>query len=225
MLYFRWPQWACWGFTVGKTVYTDRPSLSCVPVLRVCSGLDGQVLVSQPSTGILPSPATPYPQHLGLLKVVAQQTLKAQSINSTFNICINRPQYYQKNCKNRSWKTLTHTGLSCAVAPWASLAGEVPRERSEDGATLGCCQSEHPDPLSPARAVDLFSYIKIMSAGGQEEDEGSGLLSGSSLCPGCSAGWEGAASRRPSFALSLHVPDKGLHKLDQRLLRLWASFG
>lgn len=64
-----------------------------------------------------------------------------------------------------------------------------------------------------------------MSAGGREEDEGSGLLSGRSLCPGCSAGWEGAASRQPSFALSLHVPDKGLHKLDQRLLRLWASFG
>lgn len=29
-----------------------------------------------------------------------------------------------------------------------------------------------------------------MSAGGQEEDEGSGLLGGSSLCPGCNAGWE-----------------------------------
>lgn len=64
-----------------------------------------------------------------------------------------------------------------------------------------------------------------MSAGGQEEDEGNGLLGGSNLCPGCNAGWEGAASRQPSFALSLHVPDEGLHKLDQRLLRLRASFG
>lgn len=26
-------------------------------------------------------------------------------------------------------------------------------------------------------------------------------------------------------SLSLHMPDKGLYKLDQRLLRLWAGFG
>lgn len=82
-------------------------------------------------------------------------------------------------------------------APRASLAGEVPWESSEERGHLGILsESEHPAPLLPARAVDLFSYIKIMSAGGQEEDEGSCLLSGwpcgSALC---SAGWQGAASR------------------------------
>lgn len=78
----------------------------------------------------------------------------------------------------------------------------------------------------PTLAVDLLIYYKNNTS---EQVVGSWLLSvpeglRASSTPGCAQVGRAAGVRRAAV-LSLHMADKGLHQLDQRLLTLRAGLG
>lgn len=74
---------------------------------------------------------------------------------------------------------------------------------------------------SVTKIMPVCGWLELWLLWG-EGDRNSSVAGGPS---GCCAGWQRRAGGRPAPALSLHVPDKGLHQLDQRLLALRAGLG
>lgn len=116
-------------------------------------------------------------------------------------------------------------------APRASLAGDMPWEcLKEKGHLVDIVESEHPDPWLPAHAVDLLIYYKN-NVSGWAGRGGRGLLAQwpalwwQHPLPRLQCRLARSSKQMALHSLSLHMSDKGLHKLDQRLLRLWAGFG
>lgn len=135
-----------------------------------------------------------------------------------FNICINRPQYYQKTARTehgKHFQTCAHsllaTGQWLPPLPWARVkcSGMLEGKEYTSGA-LGRWGLSTADLWLLTPEADLLLYYKnnasVWVAGVTAM---LGRVAGApqypTARPGRCAGW------RRATALSLHVPDKGLH--------------